>query len=450
MVQKRTVMRRSITRSGCTVALQRSMAQPGAEAAAQHAFFLAEVSKQLASSLDYETTLQAIPRLAVPALADWCAVDILDEDGSIRRLAFAHDSPQRQQAGSELVRRYPPDPTAPYDVPQALRTGSSALVQEVTDELLARESTDAEHLQLLRELGLVSAIIVPLLARGRTLGALTFGTADSGRRYGEPDLALAEELAVRCALAIDNARLYRLAREAVQLRDRFLASVSHDLRSPLAAISGQSQLLRRIARGEHIKLGSRLGDGLSRIEATVGRMTRMIDELLDVARLELGRPLELECGRVDLVALVRFRIAEHQQYTDRHFIQQAGEPSLVGEWDAARLERVLDNLLSNAIKYSPDGGLIRVAVVRDEDEEGAWAILSVRDEGVGIPADDLSRIFEQFHRAQNVGRIGGTGVGLAITRQIVTQHGGSVTVDSREDNGSTFTVRLPVAKSLSS
>jgi signal transduction histidine kinase len=192
-----------------------------------------------------------------------------------------------------------------------------------------------------------------------------------------------------------------------------------------------------------------VSDGLERIEATVGRMTRMIDELLDVARLEVGRPLELECGRVDLVALVRHRIAEHQQHTGRHFIQQAGEPDLVGEWDAARLERVLDNLLSNAIKYSPEGGIIRVAVIRDEDEEGAWAIVSVRDEGVGIPADDLSRIFEQFQRAQNVGRIGGTGVGLAATQQIVAQHGGSVTVDSQEGSGSTFTVRLPVARSMS-
>src|SRR5205823_6755760 len=134
--------------------------------------------------------------------------------------------------------------------------------------------------------------------RGRTLGALTFATADSGRLYGEADLALAEELGRLCALAIDNARLYRQARDAVELRDRFLAAVSHDLRSPLATISGQSQLLRRAARNDSTELGTRLTDGLGRIEATVGRMMRMIDELLDVARLELGRPIELEYRRV--------------------------------------------------------------------------------------------------------------------------------------------------------
>ena len=147
---------------------------------------------------------------------------------------------------------------------------------------------------------------------------------------------------------------------------------------------------------------------------------------------------------MDLVTLARRRIAEHQQQTQRHLIQQAGEPYLLGEWDSARLERVLDNLLSNAIKYSPEGGMILVAVVHDEDEDGAWAIISVRDEGVGIPLDDQARIFEQFERAQNVGRIGGTGVGLAVARQIVSRHGGSVTVDSHEGEGSTFTVRLPV------
>src|SRR5207302_1088932 len=163
------------------------------------------------------------------------------------------------------------DPAAPYGVPQALRTGASSLIGKVSDDLLARNPTDPEHLDLIHQLGLHSAIIVPLVARGRTLGALTFATADSGRHYNEADL-------------------------------------------------------------------------------------------------ELGRPLELEYRRVDLVTLARQRIAEHQQQTQRHLIQQAGEPYLLGEWDGARLERVLDNLLSNAIKYSPEGGIIRVAVVHDEDE----------------------------------------------------------------------------------
>lgn len=414
------------------------------EAAAQHAFFLAEVSRQLASTLDYEATLKEIPRLAVPAVADWCAVDMLDEDASIQRVASAHVNPARQAIGNDLAQRYAPGPLSAYDVPQVLRTESPSLVTEFSDELLMRRAADGEHMDLLREFGALSEMIVPLIARGRTLGALSLATADSGRRYRENDLLLAQDLADRCALAIDNAHQFSVAREAVELRDRFLASVTHDLKSPLATISGQAQLLRRAARMKRGEGSVPVDEGLARIEATVERMASMIDELLDVARLELGRPLELERRRMDLVALARLVVSEHQQQTQRHIIQLAGESELIGEWDPPRLQRVLDNLLSNALKYSPDGGLVTVAVAHDEDDAGAGAILSVRDQGVGIPAVDMPRIFEAFQRAHNVARIGGSGVGLAVALQIVAQHGGTLTADSREGYGSTFTVRLPV------
>ncbi len=414
------------------------------EAAAQHALFLAKVSRRLAKSLDYEATLNEIPRLAVPAVADWCAVDMLDEHASIQRVASAHVNPARQAIGNDLAQRYPPGPMSAFDVPQVLRTESPSLVTEFSDELLMRRAADGVHMEMLREFGALSEMIVPLIARGRTLGALTLATADSGRRYHENDLLLARDLADRSALAIDNAHQYSMAREAVELRDRFLASVTHDLKSPLATISGQAQLLRRVARKERGAGSVRVDEGLARIEATVERMASMIDELLDVARLELGRPLELERRRMDLVALARLVVSEHQQQTQRHIIQLAGEPELIGEWDPPRLQRVLDNLLSNALKYSPDGGMVTVAIVHDEDDARAWAILSVRDQGVGIPAADLPRIFEAFQRAQNVARIGGSGVGLAVALQIVAQHGGTLTADSREGYGSTFTVRLPL------
>jgi signal transduction histidine kinase len=216
------------------------------------------------------------------------------------------------------------------------------------------------------------------------------------------------------------------------------------LKSPLATISAQAQLLRRAAGQEEELPSDRVSKGATRIEATVERMTRMIDELLDVARLELGSPLQLQPQSMDLVEVVRRIVAEHQQRTDYHLIRLAAEPVLFGEWDLARLERVLDNLLGNAVKYSPDGGVITVVVVREEEDTGAWAILSVRDQGVGIPVEDLGHIFERFHRARNVGRISGTGIGLAAIRGIVEQHGGTITVDSREGAGSTFSVRLPV------
>jgi signal transduction histidine kinase len=402
--------------------------------------FLAEASKQLASSLDYEATLRAVAQLAVPALADWCAVDILDDDGAIRRLAVAYSDPSHVSVVGEAAARFAPSPTAPIGVPQVMRTGQSALFTDLASDTVR----EAEDLALLLTLGLQSAIIVPLIARERTLGALTFGTGESQHVYGHADVVLAEEVASRCALAVDNARLYRQAREALELRDTFLATVSHDLRNPLSTIAGQAQLLRRQLARPSAPDTSRLSDGLTRIEATVSRMSGMIDELLDIARLQLGQPLELRPEPFDLVQLVRRKVAEYQQTTQRHLLRIAAEPALDGAWDTARLERVLDNLLSNAIKYSPDGGVVTVIVVGDDDDTGQWAVLSVRDPGVGIPAADLPRIFERFSRATNVGAIGGTGIGLAVSHQIVQQHGGTISVDTVEGGGSVFTVRLPL------
>jgi signal transduction histidine kinase len=401
--------------------------------------FLAEASKQLASSLDYEATLRAVAQLAVPAVADWCAVDILDDDGTLHRLAVAYADPALEALVAETASRYAPSPTARVGVPRVLRTGQSALLADLSLEI----GTDEDDIALLRKLGMGSAIIVPLLARGRTLGALTFATTGLQHQYAHADLVLAEELASRCALAVDNARLYREAREALELRDTFLAAVSHDLRNPLATISGQAQLLRRLVARQHPAPVERVNEGLLRIEGTVTRLSSMIDELLDVARLQLGQPLELQPQPFDLVSLARRKVAEYQQTTQRHILRLAAETALPGTWDPDRLERVIDNLLGNAIKYSPEGGVITVIVVDDQDDTGEWTVLEVRDPGVGIPASDLPRIFEHFSRARNVGQIDGTGIGLAVSRQIVVQHGGSISVDSTEGMGSVFTVRLP-------
>ena len=187
----------------------------------------------------------------------------------------------------------------------------------------------------------------------------------------------------------------------------------------------------------------RLAAGLRRIERTVERMSRMIDGLLDVTRLGLGSGLDLERAPMDLVEVANRVAAEHQERAPHHRIQVAGETALPGEWDLARIERVLDNLVGNAVKYSPGGGVVTVVCVREVDETGEWAILSVRDHGIGIPAADVERIFERFHRAANVGAISGTGIGLAMIRDVVRLHGGTIAVESSEGEGSSFTIRLP-------
>ncbi len=233
-------------------------------------------------------------------------------------------------------------------------------------------------------------------------------------------------------------------KEAEGERVAFLDALAHDVKNPLSAIKGQAQLARRrLQRGTDDP--ERLDASLGGIETGVDGAVALIDELLDVARLRAGRSLDLRLLPVDLVALAEARAEEAVRGSDKHSIQLAAELTpIIGNWDEARLARVLDNLIGNAVKYTPNGGEIVVRIGLEEDVQGTWAVLSVRDPGIGIPVPDLSRIFERFQRGSNVAAFGGTGIGLAGTRQIVEQHGGTITVASEEGVGSTFTVRLPL------
>lgn len=267
---------------------------------------------------------------------------------------------------------------------------------------------------------------------------------------GEPlySIAVAEDITGQKSAEEERRRLYERehalrtrAEEMAKEQDEFLSAVAHDLRTPLTAMRGRIQLLQRVVeRGD---LDQRqLGGGLERIGASAERMIGLVNELLDVANIEIGRPLRLTRQPVDLVVLARQIADEYQDSADRHQVALRPEtPQVVGRWDPGRLERVLANLLSNAIKYTPGGGTIDVTVGAAD----GWAILRVSDPGIGIPADDLAHIFERFRRAENAaGKIPGTGIGLAAVRQIVDQHGGSITVESTEGHGTTFTVRLPL------
>ena len=237
-------------------------------------------------------------------------------------------------------------------------------------------------------------------------------------------------------------------KKAAQIRDQLLSIVSHDLKNPLAVIKGNVQLLmRRVTQLQDPRL-SVLEAMLEKIDSTATKMNLQLDQFMDFSGLQQGRPLSLQIGDVDLVALARQLVAERKQASPALRITfKADTPELVGAWDRSRLERVLENLLSNAAKYSPENGLIDVEVTRDEIDGAAWAVLTVSDHGVGIPPDDLPYVFEWFHRAGNVsGQISGTGIGLASARYIIEQHGGSIDVSSTEGEGATFTLRLPVAR----
>ncbi|MCZ7568742.1 MAG: ATP-binding protein [Ardenticatenaceae bacterium] len=413
-----------------------------AEAAQQRLLFLAHAGKQLARSLDYETTLKNVAQLAVPILADWCTVDVIDEEGQIRHVAVAHVNPEKVAWAQALQRRYPPDPDAPYGVPKVLRTGQSQLYPQIADAALVAAAQNAERLRLIREIGMTSVMIVPLLAPGRTLGAITLVSAESGRHYGPDDLALAEELAGRAALAVENARLYREAQEAINIRDQFLSIASHELRTPLMALQGYAELLlRREARESTIPTRDRRA--LQTIHAQSVRLHKLIDLLLDFSRLQTGR-LRLDRSPVDLTALVHRLMEETQPTLRQHTVQLlCPEVPLIVEGDELRLEQVLQNLLDNAIKYSPQGGPITLRLARRRDQ----VVISVSDQGIGIPAAALPQLFNRFYRVTTAGtqQISGMGLGLYVVKEVVTLHGGTIEVSSQEGEGSTFTVFLPAA-----
>lgn len=433
-----------------SVAVENARLYRGAEAAQQRLAFLAEASTLLVSSLDYETTLSSVACLAVPFLADWCAVHVAEAEGSVHQLALAHAEMLNVGLAGDMQSGDGAGFLEPYPViHRVLRTSCSAFFPEIPPAMDGTGCLD-DDLASLRELGVASLMVVPLVAHGRTLGTMSFACSGAERRYSTADLALAEDLAHRAALAMDNARLYDEIQEAVRIRDEFLSSVSHDLKTPLTAIKGRAQLLRRRSqRRDERNSHDWMVEGLAQIDSTATRMSTLINELLDISRLQIGQPLELVRQPTDLVQLVRQEVAErsHQDIGQCDIEVETELPSLIGSWDVDRLGRVLANLIANALKYSPEGGKIILRLTREETSGEGWAVLDVIDQGIGIPAADLPHIFEPFIRAGNVvGRISGTGLGLAGAQRIIEQHGGTIQVTSQEGAGSTFTLRLPLMR----
>jgi PAS domain S-box-containing protein len=405
---------------------------------------LVEAGAALSSSIDYATTLGNVARLIVRSLADYCLIDLVEEDGQVCRVAGAHRDPACQGLVDELL-RYNPRPNTENAVAQVIRTRQPMLLADITDELITAGASDQRHAQVVRALSPNSCLIVPLESRAGVIGAMSLMIVDHGRRYSDGDLSLATELARRAALALENAGLYQQARDALASRDALLSIVSHDIRNDLISIMAFATMLPDFIPQDGSAGSAQLREGLGQIKAAAEQMNHLVQDPLDFARLQDGRPLKLDRPSTDLVALARQVAVEQQRTTANHqVVVAADQAALVGLWDRARLARVLVNLLSNAIKYSPGGGEVRVAVSRQQDRAGAWAVLAVQDHGVGIPADDLPHIFTRFTRARNVEAIKGLGLGLFSVQQIVEQHGGTVTVASAEGAGSVFTVRLPL------
>jgi PAS domain S-box-containing protein len=401
--------------------------------------FLAGASSLLAELLDVPGTLHKVAGLAVPQFADWCAVDLLEPDGSLRRLAVAHVDPAKVELAHELHRRRPPDPRAERGAWKVLRTGKTELFADIPDALLVESIKDQEILGIARELGLKSYLAVPLTVRGRTFGVLTFVAAESGRRFDADDLRVAEDLADRAASAIENARLYSELQETDRRKDEWIAMLAHELRNPLAPIRNALHILKMPGIDPETAAQAR-----DITERQVQQMVRLVDDLLDVSRIMRGR-IELRKEPVKLAAVVARGVETAQPMIDaqgQQLLVSVPPGPLRLEADPTRLAQVISNLLHNAAKFSQRAGRIWLTVER----QGTEAVLRIRDEGAGIRPELLPHIFDLFVQGdRSMERTqGGLGIGLTVVRKLVELHGGTITAHSEgPGKGSEFVVRLP-------
>ena len=404
---------------------------------AQRQHLLAEVAGAIAWAPDAQVALRRVAELAVPRLADWCTVDVLESEATYRRLAVVHaESRWRDHVGA-LLGSWTPDPGR-RGVARVVRTGEREVAVDVPDAAVLVPTGDTQRERLVAELGVASYVSVPLLAHARPLGALTLVAADPRRRFEADDVALAETVARMAALAVANARLDRELTDVSRRQDDLLAAVSHQLRTPLTAMLAWLQLTRH---GGDAAASAR---ALDTIERNGRILARLIDELMDTARILIGKA-DIIRRPVDLTAIVERAVAgQLEAARDKGIRVDTALDLAVGTYlgDRERLEQVVAVLLANALKFTPAGGHVVVHL----DADATRARIRVRDSGRGIAGEVLPHVFELFRRGVGDPADEGLGLGLAIVRGLVALHGGTVEAASEgEDRGATFTVILPHA-----
>jgi signal transduction histidine kinase/ActR/RegA family two-component response regulator len=428
----------------CAQAFERARILDLERTARERLALLAAAGETFSATIDYEATLRAVVRVALPALGDFGFFDVVEGGGEVRRTSGVYEDPEGAAALAQS--RWRRSERADADL-CALSTGRAAIHPDVDDALLRDLATGEGHLAALRALRLCSMITVPAVARGEVIGALTLCYGRSGRRHTEDELEIARELARRAAVAVEQARLYRASQEAARraeeanrLKDEFLATVSHELRTPLNAILGWASLLLDGTLDERNRQRA-----LETIARNARAQARLIEDLLDLSRILQGK-FVLSVGPAELVRVVEAALDAVRPAAEAKGVRLQpvldSHATIVG--DPGRLQQVAWNLLSNAIKFTPRGGRVQVTVRRAH----SYVELEVADTGQGIEPDFLPHVFEPFRQADGgiTRRTGGLGLGLSIVRSLVELHGG--TVAARSDGaglGSTFVVRLPMA-----
>jgi PAS domain S-box-containing protein len=399
---------------------------------------LAEASVALSASLDYEQTLLAVTELATRSVADWCAVDVLEEHGHMRRLKVASADPANAALCAALE-QLPANRDLPHFARSVLETRRSFVVEHVTPQFLASVAQGPEHQRALTATGVTSVIGVPLMILGEALGVLLFGSSNPDRAYGQDDLSWAEPLADRSAVAIQNARLYRASVEATQRREQVLGVVAHDLRNPLSTILMQTSALERASP----QLERRSRKPIEVIHRAATRMNQLIQDLLDVSVIEMGQlPIQrarLAGGELVVEAVEAQKMLASSSSVDLRVDVAKDVGEVWGEHD--RLVQVFENLIGNAIKFTTPGGWITVGAASNDQEVVFW----VADSGSGIEPSDVPHVFDRFWQATRSDRRG-AGLGLPIAKGIVEAHGGHIWVESTLGQGSTFFFSIPRAR----
>jgi len=399
----------------------RSAKMPAAKAAQDEQRFLSNLAEVLASALDEHAMLSAVARLLVPRLGDICLADVVEDDGSVQRVDNTLDD-----------WHLAPTPT--------LRGGETMLLSDPSQSALAAIAPDPAGRAAIRDAGIRSLVLLPLIGRGRLLGVVTLGLTRPERRFTKADMPFLEDIAQRTALGADNARLYQQAQQASRARDDTLAAISHDLRNGLnTVLTAVGLLLRSLPPDSE---GRRDRRHVEAIRRSAERMNRVIGDLLDVASIEAGR-LFVETRReavrpmiVEAIAILRDQAIERSLRVE----ERVSAPGVDAVCDRERVLQVLGNLIGNAIKFTPDGGLVQVSAEPVDGE----VLVTVRDSGVGVSAKQLPHVFDRFWQATPKARLG-SGLGLTIAKGVVEALGGRIWVESHPGDGTTFSFTLPLA-----
>lgn len=401
--------------------------------------FLSEASKILASSLDYNVTLAIIAKLAVDKFADFCMIDLLDEHGKLIRVASQMADPKLQKLAQRMF-DFPSDPKNKDAIYETVRTGNPILIEKITEKWLRQASRIPEERTIIKHLGLHSFIFAPLKSRDKTIGVITLVSNDPKISYNDADLLLAEEMASRAGIAVDKAKLFKEAQDAIKSRDEFLSIASHELKTPLTSILLNLQLaLEKIKNATNQKANMEDVERLIEINISQSkRLSKLINDLLNTSVISSGR-LKIETEPVILGDLILETIERLKVQIKKTKIKTKIHGKIVGEWDRIRIEQVLINLISNALKYGR-GKPITIEAGRVSDK----AVITVSDQGIGIELSDQPHVFDLFTRAVDPNDYKGLGIGLFIARQIVEAHGGSLSLESKLNRGTTFTIELPI------